>query len=90
MYLYLILALNDRVALPSLLVAAGQNSLSVYVLQGIIAGLVFGDYGLGLFGEIGLLGLLPVGFLIALSAILAVGAVAKEPDEARWKPCCGQ
>lgn len=76
-YIHLILRLNDRVTLTPLLVAAGQNSLSVYVLQGVIAGFLFGGYGLGLFGQISLAGLLPVGLGVALFAILFVGAVAK-------------
>lgn len=76
-YLHLILRLNDRVTLPPLLVAAGQNSLSVYVLQGVIAGFLFGGYGLGLFGQISLAGLLPVGLGVALLAILIIGAIAK-------------
>ncbi|QQG36871.1 MAG: DUF418 domain-containing protein [Micavibrio aeruginosavorus] len=76
-YLHLILALNDRVILPAPLAAAGQNSLSAYVLQGAIAGFVFGGYGLGLFGKIGFAGLMPVGLLIAVLAILVVGLVAQ-------------
>lgn len=76
-YLHFMLVLNNRVRLPSVLVSAGRNSLSVYVLQGVIAGLVFGGYGLGLFGRIGLVGLVPVGLLIALLAVLAIGAVTK-------------
>lgn len=76
-YLHSVLVLNDRVRLPSMLVAAGRNSLSVYVLQGVIAGFVFGGYGLGLFGRIGLAGLVPVGLLIALLAVLAIGVLTK-------------
>lgn len=57
--------------------ATGQNSLSVYVLQGAIAGFLFGGYGLGLFGQISLAGLLPVGLGVALLAILISGAIAK-------------
>ena len=77
-YLHLMLVLNDRLRLPALLVAAGQNSLSVYVLQGVIAGFAFGSYGLGLFGQIGLAGLVPLGLLIAVLAIVAVGLVTKQ------------
>lgn len=89
-YLHLMLVLNDHLRLPALLAAAGQNSLSVYVLQGIIFGFVFGGSGLGLFDRIGLAGLVPVGLLVAGLAILAVGLVTKRtrrgPLEAilRW------
>ncbi len=76
-YLHMLLALNDRVTLPSLLVTAGQNSLTAYVLQGIIAGFVFGSYGLGLFGQIGFPGLVPLGLMIAVVAILVTGAIAR-------------
>lgn len=89
-YLHLMLVLNDHLRLPALLRAAGRNSLSVYVLQGVIAGLVFGGSGLGLFDRIGPAGLVPVGLLIAGLAILAVGLVTQRtgrgPLEAvlRW------
>lgn len=76
-YLHLMLVLNDRMALPSLLVAAGQNSLSVYVLQGVIAGFLFGGYGLGLFDRIGLAGLVPLGIAVASLAIIVVGAFTR-------------
>lgn len=75
-YLHLILVLDDRVKLPRVLAAAGQNSLSVYVLQGVIAGGVFGGYGLGLFNQIALAWLVPLGGLIAVLAIVVVGFVA--------------
>jgi uncharacterized protein len=77
-YLHLLLVLNDRFTLPAILVTAGQNSLSAYVLQGIIAGFVFGGYGLKLFGQISLADLIPVGLLIAAVAILVVGVVASK------------
>ena len=76
-YLHLILALNERMTLPPLLVAAGQNSLSVYVLQGVIAGFLFGGHGLGLFGQISWAGLVPMGLAVAVLAILLVGALAR-------------
>jgi uncharacterized protein len=78
-YLHLLMALNDRVTLPAILVSAGQNSLTAYVLQGIIAGFVFGSYGLGLFGRIGLPGLVPLGLMIAVVAILVTGLIGR-----RW------
>ncbi len=76
-YLHLLVVLNDRIRLPAILVTAGQNSLTTYVLQGIIAGFVFGGYGLGLFGQIGLAGLVPLGLAIAVVAILVTGAIAR-------------
>jgi uncharacterized protein len=37
-------------------VASGRMSLTVYVLEGVIAGLIFNGYGLGLYGTVGALG----------------------------------
>lgn len=94
-YLHLALALNDRLRLPALLVAAGQNSLSSYVLQGVIAGIAFGGSGLGLFGRIGPAALVPVGLLIAMLAITTVGFISQRtgrgPMEAtlRWMTYLG-
>jgi uncharacterized protein len=42
-------------------VAAGRMSLSAYVMEGVLAGLVFNGYGLGLYGSLGATGC----FLIA-------------------------
>lgn len=58
-------------ALPRLAPAGGRISLTSYVLQGVVAGLIFNGLGLGLFGEIGLAGLLPVAIGIAASVELA-------------------
>jgi uncharacterized protein len=76
-YLHLMLRVDDRWQLPDLLVAAGRNSLSIYVLQGVIAGFVFGGYGLGLFGELSFVALVAVGLAVAVLAILLVGLVAQ-------------
>ncbi len=81
-YLHLLVALNDRVRLPATLVTAGKNSLTAYVLQGVIAGFVFGGYGLGLFGQIGLAGLVPLGLAIAVVAIAVTGAMARHSGRA--------
>ncbi len=76
-YLSIILRLSARWKLPPVLVLAGRNSLSAYVLQGVLAGLLFGSYGLGLFGAFSFAALLPVSVLIALAAMLIVGQMAK-------------
>jgi uncharacterized protein len=57
-------------AFPRLAPASGRISLSGYVLQGVLAGLVFNGVGLGLHGQIGLAGLLAVALGIALSVEL--------------------
>ena len=75
-YLYLIIRMTSGLRMPKMLVLAGRNSLSTYVLQGIIAGLLFGGYGMGLFGQFGLLALIPIAFAIALVAMLLVGVYA--------------
>ena len=75
-YLAAFLRLSRLSALPAVLVRAGRNSLSAYVAQGVIAGLVFGGYGLGLFGALGQATLAGLGLAVALVAMVAVGLVA--------------
>lgn len=70
-WLGMILMAADRIRLPGFLILAGRNSLTCYVLQGILAGLVFGGYGLGLFGTLGQMALLPLSLgLTVLSMVL--------------------
>ncbi len=47
------------------------------IYRGILAGLVFGGYGLGLFNTLGNLALLAVALNNALIAMLCVGAFAQ-------------
>lgn len=54
--------------------AAGRNSLSTYVTQGILAGFAFGGYGLGWFGEVGHAAILGIALVIAALTLL-IGAV---------------
>jgi uncharacterized protein len=75
-YLCLIVETSGRIALPATLVRAGRNSLTAYVLQGAIGGLIFGGYGLGLFGTLGQAALLPLAVAVALAAMLITGAIA--------------
>lgn len=76
-YLYVLLWVSVRITLPQTLLQAGRNSLSAYVLQGIIAGALFGGYGFGLFDQIGQAGLIPISVAIAILAMLIVGWSAK-------------
>ncbi len=76
-YLYLFIRLSRMIKMPHLLVLAGQNSLSSYVAQGVLAGFVFGAYGLGLFHSLGHAALIPVSLIIALIAMVFVGVCAK-------------
>jgi uncharacterized protein len=75
-YLGLILSLSDRVRFPRFFLLAGRNSLSCYVTQGLLAGLLFGGYGLGLFGTLGNLTLLALSFAVTILAMLPVVAFA--------------
>lgn len=75
-YLYGFLILCERFPLPPLLLLAGRNSLSAYVLQGVIAGLIFGGYGLGLFGALGFAALLSVSLPVAVASLVLVGLFA--------------
>lgn len=56
----------------NLAAAAGRGSLSVYLAQSLLAGLVFLSYGLGLFGEVGPVATTLVAVVIWVA--LAVGA----------------
>lgn len=51
--------------------AAGRGSLSVYLAQSVLAGLVFLSYGLGLFGELGPAVTTPIAIAIWLALALA-------------------
>ncbi len=66
---YLVLAVEAarRGWLQGATVAAGRMSLTGYVLEGMLAGLVFNGYGLGLYGTVGAAGCL----LIALGIVAA-------------------
>lgn len=57
-------------AAPGLRLASGRVSLSGYVMQGVLAGLVFNGVGLGLHGQIGIAGLLGVAAAIAVAVEL--------------------
>ncbi|MDK2770505.1 MAG: DUF418 domain-containing protein [Sphingomonas sp.] len=75
-YLSAILSLSERMRLPPLLVLAGRNSLTSYVLQGVLAGFLFGGYGLGLFGQFGHQALFGLSILVAFVAMLMTGLAA--------------
>lgn len=76
-YICAIRLAGDAVRLPSVLVLAGRNSLSSYVLQGVLAGLVFGGYGLGLFGRFGQAWLIPISIALALASMVIIGLYAR-------------
>ena len=67
---YLLLAhrFHARGWRPAWLLASGRNSLTCYVTQGLLAGWVFGSYGLGLFDRLGSAALLGVSLAIVLVA----------------------
>lgn len=75
-YLYALVRIGRAATLPRVLVLAGQNSLSSYVLQGVLAGLVFAGYGLGLFNQLGNFALLGVALAIGLAAMVLIGSYA--------------
>lgn len=70
LWLLLLLRLAARWDAPAWLMAAGRNSLSAYVFQGVAAGWVFGSYGLGLFGHLGFAGLLGLALVVWLASCL--------------------
>lgn len=60
----MILMPKEYTRLPGALVIAGQNSLSVYVFQGVVIGFVFGGHSLGLFNRFGFAEHSVIGLLI--------------------------
>jgi uncharacterized protein len=85
-YIYLLIRLARVVSMPEILVLAGRNSLSSYILQGIVAGLVFGAYGLGYFNMFSHAALLPISLIIALAAMVLVGVYAKAFGRGPFEP----
>ena len=75
-YLYALMWLARNVELPHFFILAGQNSLSVYVLQGVMAGLVFAPYGLGMFDQFAYVPVFFISLLIALASMLMVSSYA--------------
>ncbi len=67
-YLLVLRWLHAKGWRPSWLLAAGRNSLTCYVTQGVLAGWIFGSYGLGLYGELEAASLLGVSLGVALLA----------------------
>jgi uncharacterized protein len=68
-YLVCIVLFARRIQFSALWLAAGRNSLTGYVLSGIIAGFVFGGYGLGLFNTLGHAALLFVAIAIEIVGV---------------------
>lgn len=85
-YLWIIVHVVRRWPMPLWLVRAGRNSLSSYVLQGVIAGWVFGGYGLGLFDQLSHGQTLAVSCLVALASLLAVSLWAQRFDRGPLEP----
>lgn len=63
-YLIGTVELARRGALSASTLAAGRMSLTAYVLEGLLAGLIFNGYGLGLYGSVGALGCLAIAVVI--------------------------
>ena len=76
-YLYMLLRCGQWIKLPNVLIEAGRNSLSAYVTQGILAGLIFSSYGLNLFDVFGNAALLPIAIALALLAMILTGLIAQ-------------
>jgi uncharacterized protein len=72
-YLVAVIELTRRGSLQTATVASGRLSLSIYVLEGVIAGLIFNGYGFGLYGSVGAVGCLG----IAIAIYVTAHAVAK-------------
>lgn len=74
LWTFLLVRLADRWSAPGWLMAAGRNSLSAYVAQGVLAGWAFGAYGLGLFGKLEFAGLLGLSCAVWLASCLLAAA----------------
>lgn len=75
-YLYYLIRFSRAIKVPDLLILAGRNSLSCYVAQGVLAGIFFGSYGLGLFNSLSLFTLIPLSLIISVIAMVLVGIFA--------------
>lgn len=73
-YLVMIVDMSRRLALPDKALAAGRMSLTAYVLEGIIAGLIFNGYGLALYGKVGAFGCLVIAVAIYMATLAASAA----------------
>jgi len=76
-YLFALIKFARGVSMPQVLRLAGQNSLSVYVLQGVFGGFVFGAYGLGWYNQFDQAEQSLIALTIAIAAILTIGIFAK-------------
>ena len=86
LYLVGFVEISRRVSVAHFWLLAGRNSLSVYLLQGILAGFVFGGYGLGLFGSLSPVALLPLSLVIALMSMALVGLWTKRFGQGPAEP----
>jgi uncharacterized protein len=63
-YLVIAVELARKGYFQSATVAAGRMSLTAYVLEGVLAGVIFNGYGLGLYGSVGAAACLLIAVLI--------------------------
>lgn len=84
-WLHLLLVAGDRVRVPDWLLLAGRNSLTAYILQGVLAGFLFGGYGLGLYGDLEWAQLLGLALVTALSAMGLTAALAARTGRAPFE-----
>jgi uncharacterized protein len=66
-YLVAVIELTRAGHLQGTTAAAGKMSLTAYVLEGVLAGLIFNGYGLGLYGSVGALGCILIAVLIFIA-----------------------
>lgn len=89
-YLLLIIRASRRWPAADRIAAPGRMSLTCYVLEGVLAGLIFNGYGLGLYGTVGAMGCLLIALGVAAAthgaATLWLRAFQQGPLEAilRW------
>lgn len=69
-YLVAIVELARRVQFPQAFVATGKSSLTTYVLQGLIGGVLVSGYGLGLGAQMGSAGYLVTALAVCLATML--------------------
>jgi len=70
-YLIAVIEFVRKTPVAPATIAAGKMSLTAYILEGILAGLVFNGYGLGLYSTVGMAGC----FAIALGIFAATHAI---------------
>ncbi|WP_070963282.1 DUF418 domain-containing protein [Vibrio sonorensis] len=85
-YLYFIVRFSHYIKLLNVIQIASRNTLSCYILQGILASFCFADYGFGWFNQLNYSSLILLAIGIYLISCLLVGSYAKHFGKGPLEP----